>query len=101
MDNVRGGELRVDGCSGSCHYQREGYRASPSEVGHSVRATGILSPLVIGELANDSGKKWRFIRVSSVAFALNSEDLHIHGLQRLRLEREAHRERRFSVPVSI
>ena len=75
--------------------------SSPSEVGHSVRATGILSPLVIGELANDSGKKWRFTRVRSVAFALNSEDLHIHGLQRLRLEREAHRERRFSVPISI
>ena len=72
---------------------RQPYRAPSSEVGHSVCAAGILSPLVIGELAKDSGKKRRFTRVTFVAIALHSEELHIHRLQRERLERGAHRER--------
>jgi hypothetical protein len=54
-----------------------------------VRTAGILSPLVIGELVKDPEKKWRFIRVSSVAVALISEGLHVHRLNRERREREA------------
>lgn len=52
---------------------------------------GILSPLVIGELVKDPEKKWRFIRVSSVAVALISEGLHVHRLNHERREREAQR----------
>lgn len=61
----------------------------PSEIGHWVRTAGILSPLVIGELVKDPERKWRFIRVSSVAVALISEGLHVHRLNRERREREA------------
>lgn len=60
--------------------------APPSEVGHWVRTAGILSPLLIGELVKDPEKKWRFIRVSSVAVALISEGLHVHRLNRARQE---------------
>jgi hypothetical protein len=54
------------------------------EVGHWVRTAGILSPLLIGELVKDPERKWRFIRVSSVAVALISEGLHVHRLNRER-----------------
>jgi hypothetical protein len=63
----------------------------PSEVGHWVRTAGILSPLIIGELVKDPEKKWRFIRITSVAVALISEGLHAHRIQRERREREAQR----------
>jgi hypothetical protein len=65
----------------------------PSEVGHWVRTAGILSPLIIGEIVKDPEKKWRFIRITSVAVALISEGLHAHRIQRERREREAERQR--------
>lgn len=67
--------------------------APPSEIGHWVRTAGILSPLVIGELVKDPERKWRFIRVSSVAVALISEGLHVHRLNRERRERRVQYER--------
>lgn len=67
---------------------RQPCHSPPSEIGHWVRTAGILSPLVIGELVKDPEKKWRFIRVSSVAVALISEGLHVHRLNRERHERE-------------
>ena len=67
------------------------HHPAPSEIGHWVRTAGILSPLVIGELVKDPEKKWRFIRVSSVAAALISEGLHVHRLNRERQERETRR----------
>jgi hypothetical protein len=67
------------------------HHAAPSEIGHWVRTAGILSPLLIGELVKDPERKWRFIRVSSVAVALISEGLHVHRLNREREEREAQR----------
>lgn len=69
----------------SFHHSGEG------EIGHWVRTAGILSPLLIGELVKDPERKWRFIRVSSVAVALISEGLHVHRLNRERREREAQR----------
>jgi hypothetical protein len=69
------------------------HHAPPSEIGHWVRTAGILSPLVIGELVKDPERKWRFIRVSSVAVALISEGLHVHRLNRERREREKALER--------
>jgi hypothetical protein len=69
------------------------HHAPPSEIGHWVRTAGILSPLVIGELVKDPERKWRFIRVSSVAVALISEGLHAHRIQRERRERETETQR--------
>lgn len=66
---------------------------APSEIGHWVRTAGILSPLVIGEIVKDPERKWRFIRVSSVAVALISEGLHVHRLNRERREREEARQK--------
>ena len=74
-------------------YPRPPSHTPPSEVGHWVRTAGILSPLVIGELVKDPEKKWRFIRITSVAVALISEGLHAHRIQRERREREAERNR--------
>jgi hypothetical protein len=67
------------------------HHAPPSEIGHWVRTAGILSPLVIGELVKDPERKWRFIRVSSVAIALISEGLHLHRLRVQRDEQEGGR----------
>jgi hypothetical protein len=65
-----------------------------------VRTAGILSPLVIGELVKDPERKWRFIRVSSVAVALISEGLHVHRLNRERTEAE-HRIQGVSQPLNL
>jgi hypothetical protein len=67
---------------------RRPYHAPPGEIGHWLRTAGILSPLVIGEVVKDPEKKWRFIRVTSVAVALISEGLHVHRLNRERRERQ-------------
>lgn len=74
-------------------YPRPPSHTPPSEVGHWVRTAGILSPLIIGEIVKDPEKKWRFIRITSVAVALISEGLHAHRIQRERREREAERQR--------
>lgn len=68
---------------------RQAHHSRPSEIGHWVRTAGILSPLVIGEVVKDPQKQWRFIRITSVAVALISEGLHVHRLNRERIEREA------------
>jgi hypothetical protein len=74
-------------------YPRPSPHTPPSEIGHWVRTAGILSPLIIGEVVKDPEKKWRFIRITSVAVALISEGLHAHRIQRERREREAERQR--------
>jgi hypothetical protein len=74
-------------------YPRPSSHTPPSEVGHWVRTAGILSPLIIGEIVKDPEKKWRFIRITSVAVALISEGLHAHRIQRERRERESERQR--------
>lgn len=70
---------------------RRSHRPHPGvtdEVGHWVRTAGILSPLIIGEFVKDPEKKWRFIRITSVAAAILSEGLHSHKAYR---EREGDR----------
>jgi hypothetical protein len=52
--------------------------AVAGEIGHWVRTAGILAPLLIGEFVKDPERKWRFIRVTSVAAAILSEGLHSH-----------------------
>jgi hypothetical protein len=37
-----------------------------------------LAPLLIGEFVKDADRKWRYIRVTSVAAAILSEGLHSH-----------------------
>jgi hypothetical protein len=66
---------------------RDRQRRAPSaegEIGHWVRTAAILAPVLIGEFVKDPEKKWRFIRVTSVAAALLSEGLHSHKSYRNR-----------------
>ena len=59
------------------------------EVGHWVRTAGLLAPLLIGEFVKDPERKWRFVRITSIAAAVLSEGLHSHKTYR---ERERDRE---------
>jgi hypothetical protein len=61
--------------------------------GHWVREAGILAPLVIGEFVKDADKRWRYIRMASVATALLSEALWTSRIHHERQEREAERAR--------
>lgn len=49
---------------------------------------GILSPLILGELIQDADKRWRWIRIISVATAALSEVLWAHRVKQGRQERE-------------
>jgi hypothetical protein len=62
------------------HHRRTHRRpaAVEGEIGHWVRTAGILAPLIIGEFVKDPDRKWRFIRITSVAAAILSEGLHSH-----------------------
>ena len=72
------------------HHRRSHRRqAVEGEIGHWVRTAGILAPLIIGEFVKDPDRKWRFIRITSVAAAILSEGLHSHKAYR---EREHDRE---------
>jgi hypothetical protein len=64
-----------------------------SGAGHWIRIAGTVSPLLIGELVKDPEKRWRFIRISSVAMAVIGEGLCTHKLQQERNEREWERTR--------
>jgi len=57
--------------------------------GHWVKTAGILAPLVIGEFVHDSEKRWRYIRLASVATALVSEGLWTHKIHNERREAQA------------
>jgi hypothetical protein len=72
--------------------QRQPYHhphTSLGATGHWIREAGILAPLVIGEFVKDEGKKWRYIRMASVATALLSEGMWAAKIHK---EREAARE---------
>lgn len=51
---------------------------------HWIRTAGILAPLVIGEFVKDLDKRWRWIRIASVATALVSEGMYTHRIQKER-----------------
>ena len=57
--------------------------------GHWIRTAGLLAPLVIGEFIKDPDKKWRMVRIASVATALISEGLYTN---KVRSERDHARE---------
>jgi hypothetical protein len=61
--------------------------------GHWVKTAGILAPLVIGELVKDADKRWRWIRLSSVATALVSEAMWTNKIRKERSECEQSLER--------
>ena len=72
--------------------QRQSYHKPHTALGatgHWVKEAGILAPLVIGEFVKDEGKKWRYIRMASVATALLSEGMWTAKIHK---EREAARE---------
>jgi hypothetical protein len=56
--------------------------------GHWIKMAGILSPLILGELIQDADKRWRWIRIISVATAALSEVLWAHRVKQGRQERE-------------
>jgi hypothetical protein len=52
---------------------------SRTSYGHAtVHLVSVLSPLVIGELIKDPEKRWRWIRIASVATALAGEAMWRH-----------------------
>lgn len=67
-------------------------RTTLGAAGHWVREAGILAPLVIGEFVKDADRRWRYIRMASVATALLSEALWTSRIHRERKEREAREE---------
>jgi hypothetical protein len=60
--------------------------------GHWLKTAGILAPLIIGEFVKDADKRWRYIRLASVATALVSEGMYAAHVQREREERLAERD---------
>ena len=69
---------------------RQGFRnphTSLGAAGHWIRMAGIMAPLVIGEIVKDADKRWRWIRISSVATALVSEGLYAQRIQSERKNR--------------
>jgi len=62
-------------------FQRAHTSVGAGSPGHWLKMAGILSPLIIGELVKDADKRWRWIRISSVATALLSEGLWAHRVR--------------------
>jgi hypothetical protein len=68
-------------------FARAHSRIGAGSTGHWTKMTGILSPLIIGELVKDADKRWRWIRIASLFTALLSEGMYAHRVQREREER--------------
>jgi hypothetical protein len=77
------------------HHQRQQFhhaQTSMGAMGHVIRTGGVLAPLIIGEFVKDADKRWRYIRIASVATALISEGMYAAHVGRERQERQAERE---------
>lgn len=75
------------------HSDRQAFHkphTSMGAAGHWIKTAGILAPLVIGEFVKDPDKRWRYVRLASVATALVSEAMWTN---RIRKEREQCEER--------
>jgi hypothetical protein len=70
-------------------FQHSKTQIGAGSAGHWVRMAGILSPLIIGEIVKDSDKRWRWIRISSLATALVSEGFYQYR-EKQRQEQRAH-----------
>lgn len=55
---------------------------SMGAVAHWIRTAGILAPLIIGEFIKDPDKKWRAVRIATVATTLISEGLYTNKVRR-------------------
>ncbi len=80
----------------NAHSDRQPFHRSHTSLGatgHWVKTAGILAPLLIGELIKDPDKRWRWIRISSVATALVSEALWTNRVRKERRECEENLER--------
>src|ERR1700722_14795158 len=81
-------------------FNRQPYHKSHTAIGvtgHWVREAGILAPLIISEFVKAPERRWRYVRIASVATALLSEALwtsRIHRERQERGEREAREESR-------
>jgi hypothetical protein len=73
--------------------EREANRAEQSDreprprpanygAGHWVRTVGLLVPLVIAEVVPDPAKKFRYMRIASVAMAMVSEGVYAHKVHK-------------------
>ncbi len=83
---------RIQATHGSSSPARQPFQkphTSLGATGHWIKEAGILAPLVIGEFVKDEGKKWRYIRMASVATVLLSEGMWTAKIHK---EREAARE---------
>jgi hypothetical protein len=75
--------------------QRQAFRRTHTSLGaagHWIREAGILAPLVISEFVKDGEKKWRYIRIASIATALLSEGMwtaKVHKEREVARQREA------------
>jgi hypothetical protein len=73
--------------------ERQAFRrphTSLGATGHWLREAGILAPLVISEFVKDGEKRWRYIRIASLATALLSEGMWTAKVHK---EREAAHQR--------
>jgi hypothetical protein len=80
-------ESRSDAVGTPHPHRRQSFhhaQSSMGAVGHWIRTAGLLSPLVIGELVEDPKKKWRWVRIASIATTLVSEGLYTNKVRRER-----------------
>ncbi len=73
------------------HADRELHRHDQHSGGgyaHWIRTGSALAPLIIGEVVKDPEKRWRYIRIASVAMAFISEGVHAHRVEQQRKDRE-------------
>jgi hypothetical protein len=74
-------------------YPRQSFHRPQTSIGagsagHWIKMAGILSPLIIGEIVKDADKRWRWIRIASVATALVSEGFYAHRVSKRRQEQQ-------------
>ena len=70
--------------------QRQVFRGTQTSLGaHYIREAGILAPFVIGELVEDPGKQWRWIKLASLITAVLSQGM---WTAKIHAERKAPRE---------
>lgn len=84
---AQSGSRSIDSGNTQPHRRQAFHHAHSSmgAVGHWIRTAGLLTPLVIGELVEDPKKRWRWVRIASIATTLVSEGLYTN---RVRRERE-------------
>jgi len=73
------------------HSDRQAFHkphTSMGAAGHWLKTAGILAPLVIGEFVKDPEKRWRYVRLASVATALVSEAMWTNKIHKERQQCE-------------